>query len=358
MKKRFIAFAAVLLLTACSAPKNVIILPEESQDVSVPEEAVPGDSGKYALNEEDFYRFNTNARLEIYGEDGLRTNAEFSLTPLEGDIEGFINFIISPDEVFRLWEVPVDVYVFCDGRLVPHSIDGGELTEMSQLTISTYNPVELPITIPEIKTEKGGTALATIIINAMPDFIPHSWGQQLATIQTCSFIVKAAADGQPDDAYHAAEKDYVTGILEDEYYIQSGFTEFFDLGYTAQRTKELGMAAFHMDVPMKVNDSSSLYFSAQYPNDPYDWYGMVFIDGKLYDAFDGKKFVNFYTEGNSMMCYEIKPSVLPEPGRHSMAALVLPSSAGIPYNIFEADGDEWLWIIPEGTRWNYQLVIE
>lgn len=340
----------MLLLTGCRGTNGPVIYPYDESTYSDMHSTSENTDTSKPASSNAYFSYGLSLLLLGKSEDGYDTPVNL-LAPVEGEINLSARITASPDISLRLEQSDLDIYVFCDGVLIPHSIDGGELSEKSRVTVNNYNSSILSISIPEIKTESGGMKKVSVICRGMPDFMPQEGRQELQMTVASSFRAMTVKDGKADNSYVAAADDYIDGLLDKEGYEQ--YSYITDIGYSIERAEELGKDGNHYYTPVKIGgDTDRLTVTAQL-SETYDCYACVFIDNELVNAFDGRQFMRFDSEDNKMLCCGIPRSVLPKAGEHSMELVILPSTQAIPYEQPAADVFASALITPR-----YRLTLE
>ncbi len=323
-----LALSLALILCGCSGTKGQVVPPididaytssEDSAEVGDTTE--PDDPLAWLTAD----RFEFGLSLNLAGKDNKEKYPYFSLND-NGDFDGSLSVSIDPDKSLRIKECSADVYVFCDGRFLPHSVEGGELAIKSEITVKTYKRNTLSLHIPEIKTEDGGNKVISVIVSAMPDFIPEKGGQEVEFNIVYSFAVKTAKGGEASSFARPDDSDYTDGLLGKPEIEQYANVDFFaDIGYTPEKSDELGTKGLHAIAPVKISGEESIYVTYEQLNSEEERYAVVFIDNEPAKVFDGEYALRFSDKAGKRLSYALDRSALPKSGDHCMELITLPT---------------------------------
>lgn len=349
-----LSLSLALILCGCSGTKGQIIPPIDLDAYSSSEDsAEAGDS----TEPDDPLAWLTADRIDFYtsvtvtGKDDKEKYPFISLND-NGDFDGSLRVNISPDKSLRIKECSADVYVFCDGRFLPHSVDGGELAVKSEITVKTYKPSMLSLYIPEIKTEDGGNKVISVIVSAMPDFIPEKGGQEAEFAGAYSFAVKTAKGGEAGSFARPDDADYTDGLLGNAENIQYANAErLVDIGYTPEKSNELGTKGLHTVAPVRISGEESIYVTYEQLNSEEERYAVVFIDNEPAKVFDGEYALRFSDKAGKRLSYALDRSALPKSGDHCMELFTLPT----PQAVATLEQGEYL---DSGTSARYRFTAE
>ena len=225
--------------------------------------------------------------------------------------------------------VPVDIYAFCDGRLLDITADD-MYDEKIRLDLKKIEENYVPIKI-QGKNDVfiRDTSEIYIIANIDPEFFTDR-GNLYEVPNILAF-----------SCYADTSKFKKTGKIEktavDSDYLEGTGDFDIDVGAVCvEQSKKDGVKKWdpNFQIGSKLTISKSkkeLFVKAYVSSDcKTDNYLMVLCDGKILPVFDGSKIICFDNQnGNRVLNYQIQQDFYPSSGEHAIQGIVIP----VPVNI-------------------------
>ncbi len=305
---------------------------------------------------------NTSAETEQFGKDGDITgygsgyivcyeneNGELISTTSERITQPFninegldlvVGFTPQPDKnetgskwieagIFKENGINADIYVFCNGQVIKHSLDPNEeATEKTTIAVTPNIQTDTHIYIPPTQLGNIESGLLWVCIDEIPEYIPESPRGELAMKSMLPTTISSSGEEIASSAYEAQENDYIYG----EYprgQLDPAKREEIDGKFLAVDIGKYDESCHSssknfMDDVAVIDKDTDFAVTAYFEND-FDYYLAVFCDGELINAFDGKPLMKVNCQGGKRMIkYSLDKESLPGNGDHAYSVIAMP----------------------------------
>ena len=346
MKKVLTALTALVLtfgMTACAAKAPpaqtdaAVAIPVEyvSESVETAEETSVTKSEKFGESG-DITGFACGYNVLFQAENGevISAISESMKKPLninEGlDLTLFINVGFAEDCLGSEYEslaendgIKADVRLFCNGKVVKHSLDKNEqATEKTTITLTSDGESEIPIYVPPTDIGSADSALLWVCVEFVPDYIPDSGKGEVPLSIMRPAWVSSSGTNEEASVYEAQDSDYVTGniIAFNGYSTKDLYA--VEMGNYDEDLRRLEILA-PWDITTVTADSD--FAVTAYFKSDRDYYLAVLRDGQPINAFDGKMFMKVNCQGGDRMVkYTLDTDDVS--GEHAYSVIALPAS--------------------------------
>ncbi len=225
--------------------------------------------------------------------------------------------------------IKTDIYVFCNGQVIKHSLDPNEeAAEKTTVTVTANKQNKTHIYIPPTELGNVENALLWVCADQLPEYIPESPRGELPMTAVWAAAITSSAGESVPSVYEAQENDYIYGEQPTASSDPTGANEGEEKIYTADIGKYNerchSSSKKTMDEVAVIDKDTDFAITAYFEND-FDYYLAVFCDGELINAFDGKPLMKANCQGGERMIkYSLDKESLPENGYHSYSVIALP----------------------------------
>lgn len=229
--------------------------------------------------------------------------------------------------------IKADVRLFCNGKVVKHSLDKNEqATEKTTMTLTSDGEFEIPIYVPPTDIGSTDSALLWVCVEFVPDYIPDSGKGEVSLSIMRPAWVSSSGTNEEASVYEAQDSDYVTGDIvtfngcdtDDLFAVEMG-------NYNADLRRLEALDAWETTT---VTADSDFAVTAYFKSDK-DYYLAVLRDGQPVNAFDGKMFMKVNCQGGKRMVkYSLDTDDVS--GEHAYSVIALPADKDDVLNATES----------------------
>ncbi|MBR0133596.1 MAG: hypothetical protein IJM14_11015 [Lachnospiraceae bacterium] len=325
MRKRAHCVLFIVLLLSFSVSCNKDNEKTLSKTQSSMEESYKESYNEESIVDDDFGGFS--GMINIMTEKNSEIFIPVADQVLEFDNEDNLDIVVylSFDAYNVENSVPVDLYLFCDGRFLDFSLDNYNYDSFGRVYLENKTEHRVRLSLKG-KDDAFVRDLSEVFVLANIDpefFTDKGYMYEVPNILAFSFYVDA-------QKYKKASK--IQMIALDSDYLDGKGEFLVDVGAACKESGEdesvtIWDPDFQTGKKMCLSKKNEeMYAKAYLDNDiDMDCYFFVFCDGEVLPAFDGAKVLFFDNEkGSRVLNYKITRQGFPSLGEHAVQGIVIP----------------------------------